>query len=151
LAVRVKLLVSRRGEQERRLKLVALVNSGFEADTAQLLLPLKAAELLGFHPPSQALEQTYATAGGPAKVWVYPGSLEVKVSAGRSESRRVKADLVVSPIEDEALISDKLAGRLEIVVEDFGRGVWRLRGERRSHATARPQLWRPTDRQAAGG
>jgi hypothetical protein len=39
----------------------------------------------------------------------------------------VTSDLVVSPFEEEILISDKLAGRLGIVVYDFAEGIWRLR------------------------
>ena len=141
MAVRVKLLVS---HEDSELKVVALVNSGFETDTSQLLLPKVAAEKLGFQPPIEALKQTYDTAGGPAEVWVYPESLKVKILAGKKTSRSVKADLVVSQIESEALIGDKLSGELKIVVEDFSRGLWKLRGEKRLRRTERPQPWTET-------
>ena len=42
-------------------------------------------------------------------------------------SGSVLSDLVISTIEDEILIGDKLAGRLGIVVYDFAEGIWRLR------------------------
>jgi hypothetical protein len=38
-------------------------------------------------------------------------------------------DLVISPLADEPLISDMLAGSLEIAVEDFAKGFWRFRWE----------------------
>lgn len=138
MAVRVRLLI-RCGDKE--LETTALVNSGFETETPQLLLPVSAARRLGLWPPIQALEETYETAGGPAKVWVYPKCSQIRV-LGAAASKEVETDIVVSPIEDEALISDKLAGGLEIIVEDFGRGIWRLRGEEKTHETERPQLWR---------
>ncbi|HIP56467.1 MAG TPA: hypothetical protein EYH02_00105 [Ignisphaera aggregans] len=41
----------------------------------------------------------------------------------------VEADIVVSPIADEVLISDKMASELQIALEDVGRGLWRFRWE----------------------
>lgn len=138
MAVRVRLLVQC---GDRELEAIALVNSGFETETPQLLLPAQAARMLGLWPPIQALEETYDTAGGPTRVWIYPKRSFVRL-LGTSASKKVETDIVVSPIEDEALISDKLAGELEIAVEDFGRGIWRLRGEVETHETEKPQLWR---------
>ncbi|MBS7629923.1 hypothetical protein KEJ23_08235, partial [Candidatus Bathyarchaeota archaeon] len=74
-------------------------------------------------------------------LWVYPESVEVQILAGRKISRGVKADVVISHIESEALIGDKLCGELRIVVEDFSEGLWRLRGERKLRRTERPQPW----------
>ena len=39
----------------------------------------------------------------------------------------VMCDVLVSTIEREVLISDKLASALKIVLEDPGEGLWRLR------------------------
>lgn len=73
--------------------------------------------------------------------WVYPESLKVKIA--KVESKEVIADAVISLIETEVLMSDKLAGELEIVVEDFGKGLWRLRKESIGtiHETEKPQTW----------
>lgn len=49
--------------------------------------------------------------------------------ASDAESRGVDADIVISPLADEPLISDMLAEELEIAVESFGRGLWRFRWE----------------------
>jgi hypothetical protein len=69
------------------------------------------------------------TAGGPLRVWFYPRAALVKVITSDAESREVLTDLLVSPLADEPLISDMLAEELEIVVESFGRGLWRFRSE----------------------
>jgi hypothetical protein len=140
MAVRVKLLVS---SGDRRLTTVALVNSGFEADTPQLLLPLKAAHELGIRPPLGGLEATYDTAGGATRVWVYPEAARVRLLCEEGElGDEVSADIVVSPIEDEVLISDRLAGSLRIVVEDFSLGTWRVRGSRKRRRSEAVQVWR---------
>jgi hypothetical protein len=51
----------------------------------------------------------------------------VKVVTEDAGSREVLTDIIISPIADEPLISDMLAEELEIVVEFFGRGLWRFR------------------------
>ncbi len=50
-------------------EVVALVNSGYEADTPQLLVPVSVARDLGFMAAStDARETFFETAGGPLKV-----------------------------------------------------------------------------------
>jgi hypothetical protein len=140
MAVRVKLLVS---TEEGRLTTAALVNSGFEADTPQLLLPMAAAREVGIRPPLGGSEAIYDTAGGAARVWVYPGKARVRLLGEEGGlGDEVGADIVVSPIEDEVLISDQLAGSLRIMVEDFARGIWMIRGSRKRRRSVQPQRWR---------
>jgi len=127
VAVRVRLRVSRGGSS---VEVVALVNSGYEADSPQLMIPTALAKTLGiWPPPPDSREEVFETAGGPARVWVVRGSAVVKAVAEGAESREVLVDLVVSPHVDEPLISDVLAGALEIAVEDFAEGLWRFRWE----------------------
>ncbi|RLE50099.1 MAG: hypothetical protein DRJ31_02525 [Candidatus Methanomethylicota archaeon] len=57
------------------------------------------------------------TAGGVLKAWLYPRACKVKVLGGDVESKEVEADVVVSPLANEPLISDVLAEELEIAVE----------------------------------
>ena len=69
MAVRVRLRVEAGG---RVREVVALVNSGYEADTPQLMVPIGLARELGlWPPPSDAREEFVDTAGGPVRVWVY--------------------------------------------------------------------------------
>lgn len=139
MAVRVRLLIK---HGDKSIESSALVNSGYETDTPQLLVPIPVAEKLELWPPIKALEETYDTAGGPTRVWVYPKKAFTQIVGERIDGKDVLTDIVVSPIEDELLISDKLAGELEIVVEDFGRGLWRLRGEKELRESERPQKWK---------
>jgi len=92
-------------------------------------------------PSLMAREAIFETAGGPLRVWVFPRSAKVSVLVEDVSSREVLTDIVVSPLADEPLISDTLAGELEIAVEDFARGIWRFRWEpkERARESARKQ------------
>jgi hypothetical protein len=57
------------------------------------------------------------------------GDAVVRALGGDVESKDVVVDVVVSPLADEPLIGDRLAGALEIAVEDFAEGLWRFRWE----------------------
>lgn len=126
MAVRLRLKIA---VGSRSIEAVALLNSGYEAPSPHLLIPLGMAGQLGLWPPEGALQVEFDTAGGVLKAWLYPGMGRVKVLTGGGESREVEADVVVSPLADEPLISDALAEELEIAVESFGRGLWRFRWE----------------------
>ena len=127
MAVRLRIRI-RRGS--RKVETVALLNSGYEAPSPQLLVPISTAEQLDLWPPKPTARiEDYDTAGGPLRVWVYRNAATVKVICEDAESKEVLVDIVVSPLADEPLISDKLAGRLEIAVEDFAEGLWRFRWE----------------------
>ena len=123
----------RRGGLTR--EVVALVSSGYDADTPQLLIPVGLARELGLWPPRpDALEATFEKAGGPLRVWVHRRAVEARAVAEGASSDEVEADIVVSQLADEPLISDRLAGALSIAVEDFAEGLWRFRWEPVSRA-----------------
>jgi hypothetical protein len=126
VAVRIRLRIRSR-TTGRELRAVALVNSGFETVKPQLLVPIKVTELLGLWPqiPRDYTVKDYMTAGGPARMHVLADEVEVSVDVERS-ANPVISDLVISPFEEEILVSDKLAGKLGIVVYDFAEGIWRL-------------------------
>ena len=127
MVVRVRLRVVR---QDKSLDLIALVNSGYEADTPQLMVPVSVAKELGLWPPPlDAQERVFDTAGGPLRVWVASKAVKVKVVAGDAESAEVVADLVISRTADEPLISDLLSDELGIAIEWPGKGAWRFRWE----------------------
>ena len=131
MAVRLKLRIR---ADNRVVDAVALLKSGFEASTPQLLIPVDIAKALNLWPPEDAHEVVLETAGGPL---FYPRKAVVKVVAGDAESREVLTDIIVSPIANEPLISDMLAGELEIAVEDFGKGLWRFRWEQKLRKSER--------------
>ncbi len=62
-------------------------------------------------------------------MWIIPRAVMVSVVAEDVGLREVEADLVVSYLADEPLISDKLAGALQIAIEDVAEGLWRFRWE----------------------
>jgi len=126
LAVRLRLRIR---VENRVVEEVALLSSGYEAPTPQLLVPIDTAKKLGLWPPEGAVEMVVDTAGGPLRVWFYPRKALVKVVTSDVESREVLTDILISPLADEPLISDMLAEELEIAVESFGRGLWRFRWE----------------------
>ena len=126
MVVRLKLRI-RRGDIA--VEEVALLNSGYEAPTPQLLIPVELARRLGLWPPEGAADVLLDTAGGPLRAWYFPREASVEVAVDDERSQAVVVDLVISPLADEPLISDKLAGALQIAVEDFAEGLWRFRWE----------------------
>jgi len=126
VAVRIKLKLKSR-TTSRELRVNALVNSGFETLRPQLLVPVRVAEYLGLWPiiSREYVVKDYMTAGGPVRMYLLMDEVEVSVDVEYA-SNTVVSDLVISTIEDEVLISDKLAGRLGVVVYDFAEGIWRL-------------------------
>lgn len=129
IAVRLRLRI--RTKSGKTAEAIALLNSGFEAPTPQLLVPVDLARTLDLWPPTEAIEVTLDTAGGPLRAWFYPRIAYVEVVAEDAKSNNVETDVIVSPIADEALISDMLAEELEIAVESFGKGLWRFRWEQK--------------------
>lgn len=123
----------------------ALANSGYEAETPQLLVPVKLAELLKLWPPKEGIEESeFETAGGPLRVWIAPGACRVSVVTPDAKSPEVEADIVISPLADTVLLSDKMISELQIALEDVGKGLWRFRWEpkeklRRSEP---PKYWK---------
>ncbi len=140
MAVRVKLRV-RCPRSGREAVTAALVNSGFEAETPQLLVPRRLAAELGlWPPPDDAYLVEVGTAGGPVRNYLVPGAAEVLVEAGDRAVGPVRCDVMISALEYEVLISDRLGGELGIVILDL-RGKWRFSDEDRVRETEAPQYW----------
>lgn len=138
MAVRVKLRIRSSGGE---VVTSALVNSGFEAETPQLLIPRSLAAKLGlWPPPPEAYLVEVGTAGGPVRNYMVPGAAEVYVEAGDRTVGPVRCDIMISSHEYEVLISDKLGGELGIVILDL-RGKWRFSDEDKIRETEPPQYW----------
>jgi len=144
VAVRVKLRIRARSSG-RDVETAALVNSGFETTTPQLLIPRRLAEELGIW-PDMALEArivAYGTAGGLVRNYLLPRALEVSLVEEDIRTETVVADAVISDIEEEVLISDKLTGRLGIILEDVAEGIYALKADpdRRPRRSYPPERW----------
>jgi len=140
VAVRIKLRIkSLRSHKE--IVTSALVNSGFEAETPQLLIPRRLAiELNLWPPPDDAYLVEVGTAGGPVRNYLVPSAAEVYAETDDRTVGPVKCDIMISNLEYEVLISDKLGGELGIVILDL-RGKWRFSDEEKVRETEGPQYW----------
>lgn len=140
MAVRVRLRL-RSLLKGSELTTSALVNSGFEAETPQLLVPRRlAAELGAWPPPDNACLVEVGTAGGPVRNYLVPGAAEVSVVTRDRVVGPVRCDIMISNHEYEVLISDRLGGELGIVILDL-RGKWRFADESAVRDTEAPQYW----------
>ena len=123
----------------------ALLNSGFETDSPQIVVPARLLRRHGIAPEDLGHGRLveYDTAGGPIAMHVYPGACEARVVAGDRASKWVKADIVVSPIEREVLASDALIEELGIVLLSPRRGYWRFADDPHDkvRASAEPEYW----------
>ncbi len=141
MVVRVRLRIRR---NDKVIDTSALANSGYEAETPQLLIPIKLAQLLNLWPPKGESETVFETAGGPLRVWIVPKACKIKVITEDTESPEVIVDIVISPLADEVLLSDKLISELQIALEDVGRGIWRFRWEPKEKVrySEPPKYWK---------
>ena len=138
MALRVRLKVRGR---EGFVDASALVNTGFETEAPQLLLPLRLGSVLGLWPPPEAQLLEFGTAGGPVRNYVVPNSLEVWVLGDDRVVGPVVSDAVISNVELEALINDKLAGALGIMILNPATGEWRFRDDVIIRRSEPPRYW----------
>jgi len=140
VGVRVKLKIVSRSSKE--VITSALANSGFEAETPQLLIPRSLArELDLWPPPPDANLIEVGTAGGPVRNYLIPKALDVYVLAGDRTVGPVKCDAMISLIEYEVLISDVLIEELGVVLLAPKTGLWRFKDEDRVRVSEAPQYW----------
>ena len=95
VAVRVKLKIKSL-RSNREVVSSALVNSGFEAETSQLLIPRKLAIELGlWPPPDDAYLIEVGTAGGPVRNYLVPNAAEVFVETNDRVVGPIKCDIMI--------------------------------------------------------
>jgi predicted aspartyl protease len=128
VGVRVKVRIKYGGKS---VDLVALVSTGYETDVPEILIPVDIAEKLGLWPklPDNTLIETYKTASGLMKVYRV-GDANISLLIDNAEVRSTETYVVISEHTNEALISDQLTSKLDIVIEDPAKGLWRLRENR---------------------
>jgi len=140
VVVRIKLKVKSL-KSAREVLTSALVNSGFEAETPQLLIPRRLAADLGlWPPPEEAVLVEVGTAGGPVRNYLISRCIEVSAVTEDRAVGPVVADAMISSYEYEVLISDILGSELGIVILDL-RGKWRFKDEERVRVSEPPQYW----------
>lgn len=127
MGVRVKVEIEYGG---RGVATVALVNTGFEGDVPEILVPIDIARKLEVWPrlPENTVIETYRTASGLMRVFRIPGAM-VRLVTEEGPGNPIPSYIVVAEQADEPLINDQMISRMEIIVEDPAGGLWRLRGE----------------------
>lgn len=143
MAVRVRLRIKAKGDGREAVS-SALVNSGFETEKPQLLIPVGLARTLGlWPPPPSSFIAEFGTAGGPVRNYLVPNALEVSVVIEEKTTEPVECDAVISHMEEEVLINDKLSDELGIVILKTGAGIWRLTDdpEGLSRRSETPRYW----------
>ena len=107
----------------------ALANSGFETEEPEVILPTRVAERPGIYPrlPSGSQVEEYTGVGGVVvRTFVVKRSVNVSLLTSDREIGPSDAVSVVTPGEDEVILSDKLMDALKIVLLRPGEGVWKL-------------------------
>jgi len=139
VVVRIKLkIVGRNGKE---IVTSALVNSGFEAETPQLLIPRSLAYELGLWPPPlEALLIEVGTAGGPVRNYLIPKAIDVYAVTSDRVVGPIKCDVMISILEYEVLISDTLGSELGIMILDL-KGLWKFKDEDKARISEAPQYW----------
>jgi hypothetical protein len=141
MVVRVRVrLTSSEGE----VVTVALANSGYEAEEPEVVVPTRVAERLGLYPrlPANSEVREYrGVGGGVVNTFLVRGLVGVSVLAGDKEVGPVAVTVVITPGEDEVILSDKLMDALGIVLLRPGEGLWRLADEELVRKSERPEKW----------
>jgi len=145
MAVRVKLKIrTRKGEVGRESISSGLVNSGFESDVPEIILPLALASNLGLYPKLPAgtsIEKYEVAGGGRLDSYSVKDGVEVQVLTDDKVSNPVVTTCIIMAGEKEVLIGDKLISKFAIVIEDAGEGIWHFRGESNRRKSEPPQYW----------
>jgi len=143
MVVRVRVrLRSSRGE----VITTALANSAFEAEEPEVIIPKGVAERLGLYPrlPADSEVREYKAVGGVVvNTFLIRGPLRISVLSGDREVGPTNAAVVITPGEDEVVLSDVLMDALGIVLLKPGQGIWRFADD--AEGTARksehPERW----------
>jgi len=128
----------------RKIDTAALLNTGYTGSSPEIIIPTRLAEEIGlWPPPSDAIESTYDTAGGPARFQMIKDAAALQVINDGIESRELTINISISPTEREALLSDVVIGELEIVILNAHKGYWKFRSDsiETSRCSRKAELW----------
>lgn len=141
MGVRVKIKV-RSLYTDREVITVGLLNSGYETEEPECIIPVRLAEELGIWPelPKGARVKSYETTGGPVRMYCLRGGAEITVIAV-DERSSCKCDLAISEIEREVLLSDAAIELLNIIIDSPFKGLWRFRESSKLYQSEKPEYW----------
>jgi len=122
----------------------ALLNTGYTGSSPEIIVPTRLAEEMGlWPPPMDAVESTYDTAGGPARFYAIKDAITLQIIEDDASSMELTTDVVISPMEREALLSDVVIGELEVAIMNAHKGYWRFNFDpsNKTRYTKSPELW----------
>jgi hypothetical protein len=82
----------------------ALLNSGFEADTPDIIVPVHIARDLKLWPPSTEAVVTLETGGGEVTLPYYTSHATLELMLPDKRSKIVNVNIIVSPYVDEVIL-----------------------------------------------
>lgn len=121
MAVRIKVEIVR---GKNKVKTNALVNSGYETEEPELLIPVNLAKRLKIYPkllPNTTIE-IYSTAGENTQMYFTPKCVKVRAITPDRISKEILCDLSISESEKEVLLSDCLSEKLGIMITNLFKG-----------------------------
>jgi hypothetical protein len=129
MAVRLEVkLRALKGKKRKKSEVstLALLNSGYETDLPEAVLPVNIAERLGFLPllPKDTVLEEYFSVSGKFTARKIPRGIEISIG-----DKKVVAEAVISEFEREVLLSDATISEFEIVIEDAKKGEWRFKSD----------------------
>ncbi len=122
--IRIKLKTSQETIED-----TALLNSGFESDEPDIVIPVHIADKLNLWPPKSSTSTLLETGGGEIITPYYKSAGELELILEDREPKRMKVNIIVNPYIDEIAVSDYVASQLGIILLDFKEGDWRLKDD----------------------
>lgn len=112
--------------RDRVVETSALVNSGFETDAPDIVIPLELAKRLGLWPPRELSYTVLETGGGEVSVVYVEAAAELELVLPDRESRKYSVNVIINPHIHEVVLSDYVSTLLGIVLLNIKKGLWRL-------------------------
>jgi len=104
----------------------ALVNSGFESDAPDIVIPIEVAKRLGLWPPKEAHTIVLETGGGETTTIYSESVVELELILSDREPKKIIANVIINPYVHEVILSDYVSSLFGIMLIDIKKGFWRL-------------------------
>jgi hypothetical protein len=123
----------------------ALLNTGFESERPEILIPVELARRLGFYPqlPQGTVAEQYDTVAGAVILHriAEPVTMAVRVEGHSAAQRHIQCQVLVSGYEREVVMNDCAMAELGIEVINPRDGIWRFSGETQNRQGVGREQW----------
>lgn len=120
LGVRIRLK-----HNEKSVETSALVNSGFETDAPDIVIPVEVAKRLNLWPPKEVSFAIVDT-GGEISTPYYESIVELELILPDKKTKKEIVNVIINPHIHEVLLSDYVSSILGIILLNIKKGLWRL-------------------------